>query len=94
MGTNCSNNWRRVGKPQINKLCAKEIFNQRFGGICMAIQLKEQLGLTSFTIYEKENEVGGTWLVNTYPGCACDVTSHVYSFSFALNPSMSFIIIR
>ncbi len=54
----------------------------------MGIQLKEQLGLTNFTIYEKENEIGGTWLVNTYPGCACDVASHMYSFSFALNPGI------
>jgi cation diffusion facilitator CzcD-associated flavoprotein CzcO len=54
----------------------------------MGIQLKEKLGFTSFTIYEKESEVGGTWWVNTYPGCACDVAAPVYSFSFALNPSM------
>ena len=54
----------------------------------MAIQLRERLGITDFTIYEKEGEVGGTWLVNSYPGCACDIASHMYCFSFALNPSM------
>ena len=51
-------------------------------GICMALQLLEQ-GITSFTIYEKAKGVGGTWRANTYPGAACDVPSHLYSFSFA-----------
>ena len=51
-------------------------------GICMALQLLEQ-GITSFTIYEKADGVGGTWRANTYPGAACDVPSHLYSFSFA-----------
>lgn len=49
----------------------------------MAINLKTKLNLESFTIYEACSEVGGTWLVNTYPGCACDVPSHLYSFSFS-----------
>ena len=51
-------------------------------GICMALQLLEQ-GITSFTLYEKADRVGGTWRDNTYPGAACDVPSHLYSFSFA-----------
>lgn len=48
----------------------------------MAIRLLER-GITSFTIYEKSGGVGGTWRDNSYPGAACDVPSHLYSFSFA-----------
>lgn len=51
-------------------------------GLCMAIKLKKA-GINSFTILEKSNDVGGTWLDNTYPGCACDVPAILYSFSFA-----------
>ncbi len=51
-------------------------------GLCMAIQLREA-GIESFTIYEKSDGVGGTWRDNTYPGAACDVPSHLYSFSFS-----------
>ncbi|KAJ3284443.1 hypothetical protein HK104_009955 [Borealophlyctis nickersoniae] len=60
------------------------------GGLCAAIQLRKQLGdKVEFTIYERAHEVGGTWLYNKYPGCACDVASHLYSFSFELNPNWS-----
>ncbi|MBU6216444.1 MAG: NAD(P)-binding protein, partial [Acidobacteria bacterium] len=52
------------------------------GGLCAAIQL-QLAGLDDFTIYEKSDGVGGTWRDNTYPGAACDVPSHLYSFSFA-----------
>lgn len=48
----------------------------------MAVRLLER-GITSFTIYEKSGGVGGTWRDNSYPGAACDVPSHLYSFSFA-----------
>jgi len=58
-------------------------------GICMGIQLKEQLGLTSFKIYDLESDIGGTWFSNIYPGCACDVPSHLYSYSFAKKPDWS-----
>ncbi len=56
-----------------------------FSGLAMGIRL-ERAGIDSFTIYEKADEIGGTWRENTYPGCACDVPSHLYSFSFAQNP--------
>ena len=56
-----------------------------FAGLGMAIRLK-QAGIESFTIFERAAEVGGTWRENTYPGCVCDVPSHLYSFSFAQNP--------
>lgn len=52
------------------------------GGICAAIKLIEA-GIDDVTIFEKTDGVGGTWRANTYPGAACDVPSHLYSFSFA-----------
>jgi cyclohexanone monooxygenase len=64
------------------------IIGTGFAGLCMAIQLKKA-GLESFTLLEKEEDIGGTWYVNTYPGCACDVPSHMYSFSFEPNPGWS-----
>src|SRR5215218_593362 len=59
-----------------------------FAGIGMAVRLK-QAGYDDFVVLERANDVGGTWRDNTYPGCACDVPSHVYSFSFAPNPEWS-----
>jgi cation diffusion facilitator CzcD-associated flavoprotein CzcO len=64
------------------------IVGSGFSGLGMAIKLK-QAGIDDFVVFEKESEVGGTWHVNTYPGCQCDVPSHLYSFSFALNPGWS-----
>ncbi len=57
------------------------IIGAGFGGLCMGIKLREQ-GSNNFVILEKDSDVGGTWRDNTYPGCACDVQSHLYSFSF------------
>lgn len=51
-----------------------------------AIQLKKQLNITA-QVFESTNDIGGTWSYNVYPGCGSDVPSHVYSFSFDLNPS-------
>src|ERR1700709_2518852 len=51
------------------------------GGIAMGIQLAQ--GGFDFTIFERGDGFGGTWRNNTYPGAACDVPSHFYSFSFA-----------
>ncbi len=62
------------------------IIGSGFSGICMAITLK-QAGRHDFIILEKSSDLGGTWRDNTYPGCACDVPSHLYSFSFEPNPS-------
>ena len=53
-----------------------------FGGIGMAIRLK-RAGITDFVLFEQAGDIGGTWRDNTYPGCACDIPSHLYSFSFA-----------
>ena len=59
-----------------------------FAGLGMAIQL-HQAGMESFLIVEKGGELGGTWWYNRYPGCACDIPSHLYSFSFERNPDWS-----
>ena len=59
-----------------------------FSGLGMAMKLVER-GDRDFVIFEKGSGVGGTWRENHYPGCACDVPSHLYSFSFAPNPRWS-----
>jgi cation diffusion facilitator CzcD-associated flavoprotein CzcO len=59
-----------------------------FSGICAGIQLKKA-GIDGFVILEKAAGVGGTWRENTYPGAACDVPSHLYSYSFEPNPKWS-----
>ncbi len=61
------------------------IIGSGFSGLGMAIRL-EQAGHDDFVVLERASEVGGTWQANTYPGCACDVPSHLYSYSFAPNP--------
>jgi len=61
------------------------IIGAGFAGLGMAIRLK-QSGVEDFVIWERDGDVGGTWWANTYPGCQCDIPSHLYSFSFALNP--------
>ena len=53
-----------------------------FGGIAAAIELRRH-GIDDVTILEKAPDLGGTWYYNTYPGAACDVPSHLYSFSYA-----------
>ncbi|KAI1488826.1 monooxygenase [Biscogniauxia mediterranea] len=58
-------------------------------GIAMAYRLKHDLHFDDFTMYDKLDGVGGTWRTNTYPGCGCDLQSHLYSFSFNLNPNWS-----
>ena len=55
------------------------------GGLGLAIGLAES-GRRDFVLLEATDGVGGTWRVNTYPGAACDVPSHLYSYSFALKP--------
>jgi cation diffusion facilitator CzcD-associated flavoprotein CzcO len=59
-----------------------------FGGLATAHYLKKA-GIDDFLILEREQDVGGVWRDNNYPGCACDVQSHLYSFSFAPNPDWS-----
>jgi cation diffusion facilitator CzcD-associated flavoprotein CzcO len=61
----------------------------RLSGICAAIQLQRLLQLTTYTVFELEADIGGTWLSNTYPGCQSDAPSHLYSYSFAPNYDFS-----
>jgi cation diffusion facilitator CzcD-associated flavoprotein CzcO len=64
------------------------IVGSGFSGLGAAIRLKQE-GIEDFVVLERAAELGGTWRDNTYPGCACDVPSHLYSFSFAPNPEWS-----
>jgi cation diffusion facilitator CzcD-associated flavoprotein CzcO len=57
-------------------------------GLCMAIKL-QQAGITDVTIYEKAEDVGGTWRDNTYPGLSCDIPSRFYQYTFAMKPDWS-----
>jgi len=67
--------WDNAKGPKI------AIIGAGLSGMCMAIKLKEA-GFHNFTLFEKADNVGGTWRDNTYPGVACDVPSHLYSYSF------------
>lgn len=58
------------------------------GGLALGILLA-RAGFRDFTIFDREHDVGGTWRINTYPGLACDVKSHLYSYSFDLNAHWS-----
>jgi cation diffusion facilitator CzcD-associated flavoprotein CzcO len=59
-----------------------------FAGLAVAHRLRS-VGIEDFVVLERGRTVGGTWRENTYPGCGCDIPSHLYSFSFAPNPSWS-----
>jgi cyclohexanone monooxygenase len=76
-----------AGMAQSNRRPVVGIIGAGPGGIAMGIQLAQQ-GY-DFVILECSDGFGGTWRKNTYPGAACDVPSHFYSFSFALNPYWS-----
>ena len=57
-------------------------------GLLLAIKLRES-GISDVTVLEKADSIGGTWRENTYPGIACDVPSHAYTYSFEPNPDWS-----
>jgi cation diffusion facilitator CzcD-associated flavoprotein CzcO len=59
-----------------------------FAGLAMAIKLIRQ-GIDDFVVLERADDVGGTWRDNVYPGCACDIPSHLYSLSFAPSTTWS-----
>ncbi|MDT7616216.1 MAG: hypothetical protein QOF00_3663, partial [Pseudonocardiales bacterium] len=69
------------------------IVGSGFAGLGAAVRLAGA-GRDDFLILEKGESVGGTWRDNTYPGCACDVQSHLYSFSFAPNPNWTRLFAR
>ncbi|WP_297701040.1 FAD-dependent oxidoreductase, partial [Mycobacterium sp.] len=64
------------------------IIGAGFGGLGAAVALR-RAGIDDVVIIEGSDGVGGTWRRNTYPGAACDIQSHLYSFSFAPNTSWS-----
>ena len=64
------------------------IVGSGFAGLGAAVKLA-QAGIEDFVVLERSDEIGGTWHLNTYPGCQCDIPSHLYSFSFAPNPNWS-----
>ena len=64
------------------------IIGAGMAGILAAIRLLENK-YKNFTLYEKADQVGGTWRDNSYPGLTCDVPSHHYTYSFERNPAWS-----
>src|SRR3954453_7617064 len=64
------------------------IVGSGFAGLGAAIRLRQECE-QDFVVLERADDLGGTWRDNTYPGCACDVQSHLYSYSFAPNPDWS-----
>jgi cation diffusion facilitator CzcD-associated flavoprotein CzcO len=80
--TNCVGRQLETGRAATPSVA---IVGAGFGGLCLAIQLV-RAGRRNFTIFERGHDVGGTWRENTYPGAACDIPSHLYSFSFEPNP--------
>ncbi|HEY8518405.1 MAG TPA: NAD(P)/FAD-dependent oxidoreductase [Candidatus Binatia bacterium] len=76
---------RNPGRPERFEVV---IVGSGFSGIAMGILL-EKAGIDAYVILEKASDVGGTWRDNTYPGAACDIPSHLYSFSFEPKPDWS-----
>ena len=64
------------------------IVGSGFAGLAVALELLKK-GRRDFLVFEKADDVGGTWRDNTYPGCQCDVPSVLYSLSDHLNPDWS-----
>ncbi len=78
----------QITDPVLERHAHIAIVGAGFSGLGMAIRLKRQ-GDDDFVVLERGGDVGGTWRDNTYPGCACDVPSWLYSFSFAPNSNWS-----
>ncbi|CZR69046.1 related to steroid monooxygenase [Phialocephala subalpina] len=73
-----------MGTPRAVKII---VVGAGFSGLCFAREVDVgTLKSACLTVYEKNNNVGGTWYENRYPGCACDIPSHNYQFSWAPNP--------
>ncbi|NWG46676.1 MAG: NAD(P)/FAD-dependent oxidoreductase [Alphaproteobacteria bacterium] len=83
-GTGAEAQARQGRRPRI------AILGAGIAGLCMAIGLA-RAGHRDFILFEKDGDLGGTWRDNVYPGAACDVPSHLYSFSFAPNPDWSHV---
>ncbi len=77
-----------AAKPALPAHIGVAIIGAGFGGLSAAIDL-QRAGQSDFLVIERAPEVGGTWRDNTYPGCACDIPSQLYSFSHTPNPHWS-----
>lgn len=66
---------------------AVAIIGAGISGVCMAIKLAA--AGVNFTVFEKDDDLGGTWLENVYPGCGVDTPGHLYTYSFAPNPDIT-----
>ncbi len=77
-----------ASNPELDLPLEAIIIGAGFGGLGMGIALRKA-GVSRFVILEKGQDVGGVWRDNVYPGAACDVPSHLYSFSFEPNPRWS-----
>jgi cation diffusion facilitator CzcD-associated flavoprotein CzcO len=64
------------------------IIGAGLAGVGLGVRLLQE-GVEDFVICERNESVGGTWFEHTYPGCACDIPTHLYSYSFARNPNWS-----
>ncbi|KAF5362008.1 hypothetical protein D9756_002403 [Leucocoprinus leucothites] len=85
---NSPNHWR--GKPIHNQRHLKVVcIGAGASGLMLAYKLQRSFENFELTIYEKNADIGGTWFENKYPGCACDITAHVYTWSFEPNPNWS-----
>ncbi|KAL7947826.1 hypothetical protein V8C42DRAFT_351787 [Trichoderma barbatum] len=74
------------GKPTYSQFAC---IGTGFSGIALGCTIKRWYGVSDIRFFEKNSDLGGTWLVNQYPGCACDIPSLLYSLSFAPNPEWS-----
>ena len=88
MGLPCHRELRRRGRcrltqesDSVTQMVRVVIIGAGPGGLCLGIKLREA-GYDDFVILEQATGVGGTWRHNTYPGAACDIQSHLYSYSF------------
>jgi cation diffusion facilitator CzcD-associated flavoprotein CzcO len=80
--THGSDSVSRVNGEHVHEIA---IVGAGFGGLGMAIRLRQE-GIEDFVVIDRDDDVGGTWWANSYPGCQCDIPSNLYSFSFAPNP--------
>src|SRR5258708_8455940 len=88
MPAHSTKNGSSADKPDAPEILDVLIVGAGFSGLGLAIKLLEA-GITSFLVIEKADDSGGTWYATRSPGCACDIPSHFYSFSFDRNPEWS-----
>ncbi|OCW58518.1 hypothetical protein AWJ14_18670 [Hoeflea olei] len=83
VGFTDSESWARPASPALKEGMTAIVIGAGVSGVCAAVRLRE--AGVSCTVFEKNDDVGGTWYENRYPGCAVDTPNHFYQFSFAPN---------